>query len=260
MIKTLLTAAATTVALVGPFTGNAAAADTLPREMLGRWCPSTEGSFNVYNGLFKRGNCKDTDSSILVKQNFIEYWESGCTFTSITPRTATGWSYNSRGRLETKYYRVFEVKAKCGGEGETWNETMFLSYYGGTLEHQSFSDNELPGDLFEGSDTADSTSTPVKTFCSEKYAKHTTYYVGESCDGDSVALYFEKDRYRISYGGEGRGFCRFASIKTVWDPNLGVATKSAGGPVTYITASCPKGTMNLKLFNSKGSWYLEEVT
>src|SRR5262249_35347721 len=97
-----------------------------------------------------------------------------CTFTSITPRTATGWSYNSRGRLETKYYRVFEVKAKCGGEGETWSETMFLSYFDGTLEHQSFSDNELPGDLFEGSDTADSTSTPVKTFWSEKYGKRTT--------------------------------------------------------------------------------------
>ena len=75
MKKLLLTTAAL-VALVAP--GNAAAADTLPREMLGRWCPSTEGSFNVYNGIFKRGNCKDTDSSILVKQNLIEYWESGC--------------------------------------------------------------------------------------------------------------------------------------------------------------------------------------
>jgi hypothetical protein len=255
----LLIALATTVVLVGPFTGNAIAADTLPKEMLGRWCPSTEGSFNVYNGLFKRGNCQDTDSSILVKQNLIEYWESGCTFNSITPRTATGWSYNSRGRLETKYYRVFEVKAKCGGEGETWSETIFLSYYGGTLEHQSFSDNELPGDLFEGSDTADTTSTPVKTFCSEKYAKHTTYYADETCESDSVALRLEKDRYTISYGGEGRGFCRYSSIRTVWDPNLGVATKSAGGPVTYITAACRKGNMNLRLFNSKGSWYLEEV-
>jgi len=58
MIKTLLTAAATTVALVGPFTGNAAAADTLPKEMLGRWCPSAEGSFNVYNGLFNTESLK----------------------------------------------------------------------------------------------------------------------------------------------------------------------------------------------------------
>src|SRR5207237_4518396 len=131
--------------------------------------------------------------------------------------TATGWSYNSRGRLETKHYRVFEVKAKCGGEGETWNDTMFLSYYGdGTLGHRSFSDNELPDDLF---DTADSTSTPAKTFCGEKNAKHTTYYAGETCESNDVALRLEKDRYTISYGGEGKGFCRFASIKTTWDAN-----------------------------------------
>ena len=63
MIKTLLTAAATAVALVGPFTGNAAVADPLPREMLGRWCPSTEGISNH----FKRGNCEDTDMLDLLK-------------------------------------------------------------------------------------------------------------------------------------------------------------------------------------------------
>jgi hypothetical protein len=256
-MRKLLLLATATLALVP---GAQAHADALPIEMLGKWCATTE-SFS--NALFERSkNCKHEDYSLTIKRNSIEYWESGCTFSSIAPRVQTTWSYNNRGRLETKYYRVFEVKAKCGGEGENWNETMFLSYYpeGGTLKHQSFTDNELPGDLFDTeTESAETTSTPTKTFCSESYNKHTTYYESKDCESNSVALYFGKDRYTISYSGEGRGFCRFATIKTVWDPNLGVATKTAGGPATYITASCPKGMMTLKLYNSKGSWYLEEA-
>src|SRR5262249_41177275 len=137
------------------------------------------------------------------------------------------------------------------------SDDIHLSYYGNTLEHQSFSDNELPGDLFDtDTGSTETTLNPTKTFCSEKNGNRTTYYAEESCEDGSVALYLENHRYRISYGGEGRGFCRYTSIKTVWDPNLGVATKSAGGPVTYIVAACPKGNTNLKLYNSKGSWYM----
>jgi hypothetical protein len=246
--------AASTLLAALTATSAQAVPNTLPKEMLGRWCPSYPESFKS----FKRGNCKGQDNSILVKPNLMKYWEDGCTFNSITPRTATGWSYNSRGKLEAKYYRVFEVKAKCAGEGENWNATIFLSYYGeGNLNHESFTDNELPSDLFN-TESAETTPNPTKKFCSEKNGDRTTYYEGE-CVDSRVTLYFEKDRYTISYGGEGKGFCRFASIRTVWDSNISVATKSAGGPVTYIAAACPKGNMNLKLFNSKGSWYLEEV-
>ena len=262
-MKRLLIALATTVALVGP----AASADTLPREMLGMWCPTeiTTGTF------FERSKskCKSEDSFLALNRDSIEYWEEGCTFTSITPRVATGWFYNRRGRLETEYYKAFEIKAKCSGLAENWNSTIFLSYYpGGNLEHQSFVDNELPGYLFieettastEGDVRRDYNSDPTKSFCGTTYNKKTYYSESQECDIDKdIALNLGKDRYTISYGGEIRGFCRYSSIRTVWDPKIPTATKSAGGPVTYISATCPKGNTNLMLYRSKGMWHIEEV-
>jgi len=259
-----LIALATTVALVG-----SAAADPLPREMLGKWCAATGTPDNSRFERPKKGKCPTEDSNLTLLRDSIEYWEEGCTFTSITPRVQTTYFYNNRGKQETQYYKVFEVKAKCGGEGDSWNSTLFLSILGdGGLEHQSFVDNELPSDLFID-DTASTGGegdshpyhpNPAKSFCSETYNGRTTYFATDECDiGKNVRLDLGKDRYTIAYGNEGRGFCRYSSIRTVWDPQQVPATKTQGGPVHYITATCPKGTMNLRLENSKGSWYLEEV-
>ena len=229
----------------------AAHADTLPKEMLGKWCPSADDSAEVIT-LYERGTCKGVSGSgMTVKQNAIEYWEEKCAFTSVTPRISTSIVLNSRGGRSEVHYKTFEVKAKCTGLGYQWNATTFLTYFpeGRRLEHISFTDNELPFDAQKN-----------KVFCQEEYDKSISYYKkneGSSCESN-VSLSFEKDRYSITRDGTEVGFCRFTSIKTVWDPGLGVATKAFGGPVTYITAQCPKGKMTLKVYNSKGSMYMEE--
>jgi hypothetical protein len=213
---------------------SAARADALPKEVLGSWCPDTDdGSHTSY----KRGKCEDSDSRMTVKPNSVTYWESGCTFSSITTRTQTLFDATYRRPTVSK---VFEVKARCSGEGETWNSTLFFNPLGhGALEHQGFGDNELPSELQD------------KTLC-KLDAK--TYFEGDSCEG--IALRFERDRYTITSGGENIGFCRFTSIKTVWDQNLGVATKLTGGPVTYIAAQCAHTQKLLAMFVSKGTTYV----
>jgi hypothetical protein len=88
------------------------------------------------------------------------------------------------------------------------------------------------------------------------------YFVQEhstdKCES-GVKLAFEKDRYTITRDGEIRGFCRFTSINTVWDPDLSVATKSAGGPVTYIKSACPLGNTTIKVWMSKDSMFMEDA-
>jgi hypothetical protein len=81
---------------------------------------------------------------------------------------------------------------------------------------------------------------------------------GDNNDGcNSIGLRFEKDRYPIlNRGREEIGFCRFVSVKTVWDPNIAASTKSLGVPVTYITAQCATVQKLLVMFMSKASAYV----
>jgi hypothetical protein len=245
----LLTSTAVLLALAAP---GMVRADTLPKEILGQWC--VDGAFGngVGAGLYDKGKCKkDRDDGIMtVKPNSVEYWEDGCNFTSIATRTATG-QYYDKSKLRSETYKVYEVRAKCVGEGDKWNSTLFFTYFGhGRLQHYSFIDNELP---FDTKTDDDGKEVDSRTFCQ---AEDDGYYVQGNCDGKGIQISFEKDRYNIVVNGEGRGFCRFTDIKTVWDPNLGVATKSQGGPVTFITSKCPKGVTQLATFESKGSVFL----
>jgi hypothetical protein len=230
-MKKLLLAAVAAI-LAASAASSAARADALPKEALGSWCADT------YNGSsYKRGKCEDSDSRMTVKPNSVTYWESGCTFSSITTRAQTLFDVTYRRPTVSK---VFEVKARCVGEGETWNSTMFFNPLDhGALDHQGFGDNELPSELRD------------KTLCK---VDTKTYFEGDSCEG--IALRFERDRYTITSGGENIGFCRFTSIKTVWDQNLGVATKLTGGPVTYIAAQCTHTQKLLAMFVSKGTTYV----
>jgi len=118
---------------------SAARADALPKEVLRSWCPDTDdGSHTSY----KSGKCEDSDSKMTVKPNSVTYWESGCTFSSITTRTQTLFDATYRRPTVSK---VFEVKARCSGEGVTWNSTLFFNPLGhGALEHQGWRYHEHP--------------------------------------------------------------------------------------------------------------------
>jgi hypothetical protein len=73
------------------------------------------------NNTYERGSCKDNDSTMKVRQNSVEYWESG--FTSVNTRIQTWYEHTNRGLKETRH-KVFEVEAKCSGEGSNWNATL----------------------------------------------------------------------------------------------------------------------------------------
>ena len=103
-MKKLLLAAAATI-LAASAASSAARADALPKEVLGSWCHDTDdGSHTSY----KRGKCEDSDSRMTVKPNSVTYWESGCTFSSITTRTQT--LFDAIYRRPT-VYKLFEVRA-----------------------------------------------------------------------------------------------------------------------------------------------------
>jgi hypothetical protein len=232
LFKSVAAAAVLSVAIAAPAEVRA---DALPKSMLGAWCIKGDG---YGAGTYEKRNCKDNDGTMTVKPNSVDYWEDGCTFSSITTRFGT--SYFTADRRPTPF-PVYEVKARCSGEGENWSATLFFELLGdGKLDHKSFSDNELPSEIAD------------KTFCK---ADDKTYFEGDgSCEG--IGLRFERDRYTIVSGGESIGFCRFASVKTVWDQNLGVATKLTGGPVTYIAAQCAHTQKLLAMFVSKGTTYV----
>ena len=242
----LLMAATAAAALLAPATVRA---DTLPREVLGKWCVNPE--YGQDSATYERCKNKDSDIALEVKQNSAEFYEEdGCRFTSVATRTEMGGGYEN-GVLRWKSYKVYEVKAKCSGDGSVWSETMFISYYPGSsgsrasLNLQHFNDNELPADL---------TKDDNKMLCKGDG----NYYYGsaERCDG--IGLRFERDRYTITKGGEELGFCRLTSVRTVWDLKAVPATKSLGAPVSHITAQCASVTKTLVLYNSKGTWYLED--
>jgi hypothetical protein len=232
-------------------------ADTLPKEMLGKWCGQSGGD-EQNNTFYERGKCgegKDLAYGMTLHPNAIEYWEEGCTFASITPRVSTYIWIDDKGKWRKDHGKTYEIKAKCAGMEEHWNTTIWLTYWadGGRMEHISYVDNELPFD----------TSREARVFCqypADKYGP-VPYYMENPADGckSKVTLTFEKDHYTITRNEDQRGFCRFASINSVWDPNLGVSTKDLGGPVTYITSQCPLGQTKLKVFWSKGSMYMEDV-
>jgi len=230
-------------------TATNARADTLPKEVLGKWCHTSVS----YNATYNRGSCKTRDGTMTVKPDSVTYEEAGCDFTSVNTRIQTWYEHTNHGLKETKH-KVYEVKSKCSGEGENWSETLFLNPYpaNNTLDHESFNDNELPFSFLQ-----DQTTFQDKTTMMCKDRNGELYFEMDNC-GDGIGLSFEKDRYTITKSGESIGFCRIAAVKTVWDPNIGVATKTMGGPVSYITAQCPKATKTLKLYSSKGSWYLED--
>jgi hypothetical protein len=232
-MRKLFLAAAALAAL----SGTANAADTLPKEVFGKWCSVG----NEYSAVFER--CKGRDVTAEVKQGSVELFEEDtCKFTSITTRTSMGGGYENDGVLRWKSYKVYKAKAKCSGEGSVWGETMFFSYYPGSLTIERFTDNELP---LEKDDD--------KVFCKDKVDGKRYWNSGE-CDG--ISLRFDRDRYTITKGGEEIGFCRLTSVKTVWDSKAVPATKSLGAPVQHITAQCANVTKTLVLFNTKGSWYL----
>jgi hypothetical protein len=225
MNKTLLLAATALAALTLP-----AAADALPKAALGNWCAEAndDGSNSSY---YKRGNCPDSDGKMTVKPNSVTYWESGCTFSFIKTRIQKQPYYNSTSK-------AFEVKAKCDGEGQQWNTTLYFYPFEGGLGHEFFADNELPYQFQN------------KTVCKDDAKAYSERYSDDHCD--NVSLRFEQDRYTIfDKNGESIGFCRFASVWVEWDPNVSVSTKTEGGPVTYIAAQCPKGQKLLALHSYK---------
>jgi hypothetical protein len=235
-------------------------ADALPKEMLGKWCSirsdyKDDGDQNITS--YQRRKCnedKDLDGRMTLRPNAIEYWEEGCTFTSITPRQTTSWWYDEHGKIKQEYRKTYEIKTNCSGMEEYWNTTIWLTYWpiSGNLEHISYVDNELPFDTKEFG----------RTFCrfpADQYGPVSYHENPVSGCESKVQLRFEKDRYTILRDGAPHGFCRYGTINTVWDPNLGVATKELGGPVTYITSQCPLGKTKLRVFWSKGSMYMEDV-
>jgi hypothetical protein len=180
-----------------------------------------------------------------VTRNSVVYWEAGCDFASVTTRFATSYSYNGP-RLEKERSKIFEVKARCAGEGMMWNGMLYFNLSSnGKLVHESFPDNELPDEFVD------------KIVCA---VDDKLYSLGSYRDCQHhIGLRFERDRYTIQdHNGEGIGFCRYTSVKTVWDENLVTATKSQGGHVTYITAQCPKTQKLLAIYNSKGIIYVED--
>jgi hypothetical protein len=116
---------------------------------------------------------------------------------------------------------------------------MFFNLSDGFLDYRYFEDNELPSDFQN------------KTMCKSGTE---TYEEDDSCKG--IALHFDRDRYTITSGDHDIGFCRFTSIKTVWDENLPVTTKEAGGPVTYISAQCAHTQKLLAMYWSKAAIYV----
>jgi len=240
MKKTLLAAAAF-LAIASGY----AHADALPKQALGTWCEEDTGAdrteFRPSNRTFyKRGKC-DRDTRMVVKPNSVEYIESGCTFTSIKTRFQKSENYTSR---------AYEVKAKCSGEGEDWNGTLYFYPFEGGLGHEGFVDNEIGfANEFDPANHV--------TVC-QNDAKHYSQSSDGKCDG--IALRFEKDRYTIlNKDGENLGFCRFVSVKTEWNSNGMFSTHIEGGPVTYITAQCPKGQRVLAAEVYKGhTVYIED--
>jgi hypothetical protein len=237
-------------------------ADTLPKEMLGKWCAASKPDSDQNSTYYER-KCEPGHGladGMTLRPNSIEYWEEGCNFTSITPRKSTSWWWGDDHKQKFEHYTTYEIKSKCMGMEEHWNTTIWLTYWpdGGRMEHISYVDNELPFD----------TNQKTREFCqqpADAYGPTSYWQLGEveftkrqDCES-KVILKFEKDRYIIERDGEQRGFCRFATINTVWDPKLGVTTKGLGGPVTYITSQCPLGKTTLKVFWSKGSMYMQDV-
>jgi hypothetical protein len=189
---------------------------------------------------YKRGRCKageDLAYGMSLGATTIEYWEEGCTFASVTPRvSSTAW-FDDHSKLRREAYTTYEIKAKCTGMEERWSTTIWL----------------------RDKDVKFCQEAPGKDGLSSYWKLGETEFL-KAADCDSkVILSFEKDRYTITRNDEMRGFCRFSSINSVWDPGLGVTTKGWGGPVTYITSQCPLGKTKLKVFWSKGSMYMEDV-
>jgi len=230
---------AVAAALAGSMAAAPAHAEALPKSMHGLWCME-EGDTTM----FARGKCNEKDSRFFVKPNAIEGWEFGCDFSSPIA-TRVGKLYDSYGRY--KAFNVYEVKAKCGGEGETYNATLYFDHLGdGKLEFRAFADNELPESFVD------------KSMCKFDEKRYAETDAGYDCER-GVSLRFERDRYTISdRNGESVAFCRYSSVKTVWDPELYVATKLYGGHVTYVTAQCPRGQKTLKMFSTKGTIYVED--
>jgi len=81
----LLMAATAAAALLAPATVRA---DTLPREVLGKWCVNPE--YGQDSATYERCKNKDSDIALEVKQNSAEFYEEdGCRFTSVATRTGT---------------------------------------------------------------------------------------------------------------------------------------------------------------------------
>jgi hypothetical protein len=230
---------------------SAASGVSLPKNFLGSWCGMPDES-PTSETTYTRGKCKDengkiveyADGKMTLKANVISYWESGCTFSSIVIRKET--YYPLKGRPEAT--NVYEAKGQCGGEGEEWGGVTFLQLNedGDQLLVRSFEDYELPREFHD------------KTVC--QFDTRTYFELADTDDGcKGISLRFERDRYTIMDGGMTKGFCRFSSVKTEWDATLTVATKTQGGPKTYITASCPKAQKSIAIYVSKGTLYVEDT-
>ena len=191
----------------------AANADTLPRELQGHWCLNIEYGSSFY----KRGNCGDSDGHLIIKRNSLSGHELFCQFNDPVVRYGSSFPLGQK----PERFKVYEVKAKCGGESDSWYANLFFQGNGSFLEFDIFLNNELPREYLD------------KTFCktSDKL------YIENNCDR-GITITFEKDRYTIRETGSEVGFCRYVGVTTVWDSEVVTATKSAGGFVTHVLAQC----------------------
>jgi hypothetical protein len=107
-------------------------ADTIPNDVLGKWCSTADSSAFVeptkpgaqWEDIMIRWDSKCNDTSItMIKKNGFVAWESSCTFTSV--RTKYDPSIDSS--TKTMGVNVGHVDAKCGGEGCTWR-SKFVVY------------------------------------------------------------------------------------------------------------------------------------
>ena len=115
-----------TIAAAAMLAPGAVRADTLPKEILGKWCLNTE--YGLDSTTYAR--CKGNDGgTMIVKKDSAEFYEEdGCNFTSVATRIQM-WGERTNGDLRWERHKVYEVKAKCSGEGSTWNATLYFNYY-----------------------------------------------------------------------------------------------------------------------------------
>jgi hypothetical protein len=139
-MKTLI-AAALGLLVLAP----TAHADSLPKELLGKWCftsdeesekPGAQWTHIAYEWT---KDCAE-DGWLLIKQRGWTAHESGCGFTSV--RTVWDKTIPVATKTPTGAW-VAHIKAKCGGEGCEWRSNFVLYLSKGTLFMRGRSTKEV---------------------------------------------------------------------------------------------------------------------